>query len=61
MSNQPDSTNAEGNTLDEALAEEIGGGNCTAQQLIDVTSGLIQAYENVVDFTSHVIERVMIK
>lgn len=38
--------------------EKIGGGGCTAEELVKVTEDLIQAYDNLVDFTSHVIERV---
>ena len=45
--------------LTDAQAESIaGGGLCSAEDLVNVTSSLIQAYENLVDFTSHVIGRV---
>lgn len=49
-----------GKAVDEDLAETISGGltTCTPQQLIDITGQLRQAYDNLVDFTSHVIERV---
>lgn len=62
MSNQPDSTNTEGTPLDETLAEEVGGGlSCSPDTILGITGSLTQAYENLVDFTSHVIERVIIK
>ncbi len=62
MSEQPDSKDAGDNTLDEAQVEDVGG-----RRLHRRRSGqhhqqsLKQAYENLVDFTSHVIERVAIK
>jgi hypothetical protein len=49
-----------GNELDAAQADAVGGGlNCDAAQLIVLTGNLKQAYENLIDFTSHVIERVL--
>ena len=59
--NEPDVTkNPEPQELDETQAQEVGGGgdDCTITQALDSTGSLIQAYENLVDFTSHVIERV---
>ncbi len=39
--------------------EKVGGGlECSAEQLISIIDGLTGAYESLVDFTSHVIERV---
>jgi hypothetical protein len=38
-----------------------GAGECTPAQLISITSQLKTAYEDLVDFTSHVIERVVAK
>lgn len=61
MSEQPDSKDAGDNTLDEAQVEGVGGGGCTGDDLVNITNSLKQAYENLVDFTSHVIERVAIK
>lgn len=61
MSDKPDSPKPDDNALDPSQVEEVAGGSCTAQQIVDMTNVLIQAYENVVDFTSHVIERVAIK
>ena len=61
MSEQPDSKDAGDNTLDEAQVEDVAGGGCTGDQLLAITGSLKQAYEDLVDFTSHVIERVAIK
>ena len=46
--------------LTEAQIEAISGGasECTPAQLISISSQLTTAYENLVDFASHVIERV---
>ena len=38
--------------------QSIGGGGCTAQDLISMSNQLTSAYESLVDFTSHVISRV---
>jgi hypothetical protein len=61
MSEKPDSTNDGGIPLDETQVEGVGGGSCTGSDIVGITQSLTQAYENLVDFTSHVIERVMIK
>jgi hypothetical protein len=60
--NEPDITKSpETQELDETQVEEVAGGgdNCAPEQYLAATGSLIQAYENVVDFTSHVIERVV--
>ncbi|HEX5629514.1 MAG TPA: hypothetical protein VFX72_08070 [Usitatibacteraceae bacterium] len=61
MSDQPDSKDEGINTLDEAQVESVAGGSCTVTELVSVTSKFKQAYEDLVDFTSHVIERVAMK
>jgi hypothetical protein len=61
MSDQPDSKDEGDNTLDEAQVESIAGGGCSTQQLLSITGSLKQAYEDLVDFTSHVMERVAMK
>ena len=61
MSDQPDSKDEGINTLDDAQVESVAGGSCTTQQLLSITGSLKQAYEDLVDFTSHVIERVAMK
>jgi len=38
--------------------EAISGGECTPQQIIDILGQLKSSYDTLVDFTSHVIERV---
>jgi hypothetical protein len=50
-----------GHAVDPRQLESIAGGDCTASQLVALTGSLKQAYENLVDFTSHVIERVASK
>lgn len=59
--NEPDVTkNPDAQELDETQVEEVGGGgDCTINQALDSTGSLTQAYENVVAFTTHVIERVV--
>jgi len=55
VANTPDT-----NGLSEAQAQSVAGGDmCSPEDLVGVTSSLIQAYENLVDFTSHVIGRVL--
>lgn len=45
--------------LNEAQVQEIAGGTmCSAADLTAITASLIEAYENLVGFTSHVIGRV---
>lgn len=39
-------------------AEGIGGGCYTGEDLKQLTDSFTQSYENLVDFVSHVIERV---
>lgn len=59
--NEADVTKTPGRTeLDLTQVEQVGGGadGCTLRDLEAVTAALKQSYENLVDFTSHVIERV---
>ena len=44
--------------VEEAQQAAGGGDGCTLNDIVPITQSLIQAYENLVDFTSHVIERV---
>ena len=48
------------NELDAAQAAEASGGFslCDPQVLVQITQSLTQSYENLVDFTSHVIGRI---
>jgi hypothetical protein len=61
MSEQPDSKDEGDGALDEAQVENVAGGGCTGSEIVGITESLTRAYENLVDFTSHVIERVAIK
>lgn len=46
--------------LDAEAVDEIGGGlSCSPDDLTRLTGSLKESYENLVDFTSHVIERVI--
>lgn len=59
--NEPDVTKAPAKAeLDPSLVEQVGGGGdtCSLRDLEAVTAALKQSYENLVDFASHVIERV---
>ena len=56
---QDDKSAAPGKELDATQTDAVGGGlSCSPEDLITLTEQLKQAYENLVDFTSHVIERV---
>ena len=44
--------------LSTEQAKAIGGGSCTTSDILDAINHLTDAYESLVDFTSHVIERV---
>lgn len=56
--NAPDSA-AQPVELDTHDADGVGGGlSCNPDHLPRFTASLKETYENLVDFTSHVIERV---
>jgi hypothetical protein len=44
--------------VEKAQQAAGGGDGCTLNDIVPITQSLIQAYDNLVDFTSHVIERV---
>ena len=44
--------------LTEEQLQKIGGGDCTAQEWMEILGRLREGYDNLVDFTSYVIERV---
>lgn len=47
------------NEADTATVEAAAGGNgCDAESIVGLSQSLIEVYDNLVDFTSHVIERV---
>jgi hypothetical protein len=54
------------NELREKIAEltqehlrEVAGGECTVQQIADASAKIIETYENLVEATSYIIERVV--
>ena len=48
-----------GKTLDEVQVNGIAGGNCSLDEILKSTSDLKESYDNLVDFTSYVIERIL--
>jgi hypothetical protein len=38
--------------------EKVGGGGCTPEQVMEIAKGLTEAYENLIEFTTYVMERV---
>jgi bacteriocin-like protein len=57
MSDRPVPKIPEGVLSEEQLAK-ISGGDCALSDYIDALGDLKAAYEQVIDFTSYVIERV---
>ena len=48
------------NQLTTEQVERVGGGlDCTADQVFTLLSRLTEGYESLVEFSSHVIERVI--
>jgi hypothetical protein len=45
--------------LSEELLQKIGGGECTVNDYIIALQSMKETYENLIDFTSYVIERVV--
>jgi hypothetical protein len=45
-------------TLSNEVAETIGGGDCTLSDVVKLSNELTKAYENLIEFSSYVIERV---
>jgi phenylalanyl-tRNA synthetase beta subunit len=45
--------------LTEDQIAKISGGECTAAEIMEIFNNLKETYDNVVDFTSYVMERVM--
>lgn len=44
--------------LSQAQLEQIAGGECTTAQIIELLKDAQNTYENLIDFTSYMIERV---
>ena len=57
MSDKPIPT--PGTVLEGEQVNAVAGGNCTPADILPILTNLTQAYESLVDFTSHVIERVV--
>jgi hypothetical protein len=53
---KPQAANA-GNLTPEQV-QSVGGGNCSPSDIIQIIGNLTTAYESLIDFTSHVMERV---
>jgi hypothetical protein len=45
-------------TQEQIEAISGGDGSCTAEQWVQITGQVKQAYENLVEFTSYVMERI---
>ena len=45
-------------TVPTESLSQIGGGECTPQQYVDIISQLADSYDALVDFTSYVMGRV---
>jgi hypothetical protein len=44
--------------LTQEQLDKIAGGDCTIKDWVEISDQLKDAYENLIDFTSYVIERV---
>jgi hypothetical protein len=53
---KPQAANA-GNLTPEQV-QGVGGGDCTATDIISIVGNLTTAYESLIDFTAYVFERV---
>ena len=51
-------TKANAGNLTPEQVQSVGGGNCTAADIVSIIGNLTTAYESLIDFTSHVMERV---
>ena len=38
--------------------DKVGGGECTAEQVVILTTQLTEAYESLIDFTSYMFGRI---
>jgi hypothetical protein len=47
------------NHITQEQLDAIAGGGCTAEELQSIAHNLIQTYEDLSDFTSYMIERVV--
>ena len=58
MTDRPMPPIPKGLNLTPEQVEAISGGDCSIPTILQFTAELRQSYENLVDFTSYVIERV---
>jgi hypothetical protein len=49
---------ADPKAISNEVAEKIGGGECTLKDAVELSGQLANAYDNLVEFTTYVIERV---
>jgi hypothetical protein len=45
-------------TITPEIASQVGGGDCTVQDVVAMSDKLITAYENLIEFTTYMMERV---
>jgi hypothetical protein len=45
-------------TITTDVASKVGGGDCTVQDVVLMSDKLIDAYENLIEFTTYMMERV---
>ena len=45
-------------TVTPEAASQIGGGDCTVSDVVQISDKLIDAYENLIEFTTYMMERV---
>jgi hypothetical protein len=55
---QDETPTTPGTELSAEQLQAIGGGDCSIKDYVDAVSRFKEAYENLIDFTSYVIERV---
>lgn len=48
-----------GTVLEAEQVNAVSGGSCSPGDVLPIIQSLTQAYESLIDFTSHVIERVV--
>ena len=59
MTDRPMPPIPKGLQLTQEQIDAIAGGDCTPNQMNSITAQLRQSYDDVVDFTSYVFERVV--
>jgi hypothetical protein len=49
---------SEKNQVSAEELTKIGGGDCTVADVVQISDKLIDAYENLIEFTTYMMERV---